>query len=103
MPIQLKINIVGGSGAASFDPSNLAASPRDQIFWSNSTSEAHWPGLVDDQSPLDADQKKKYFMPNQIAPNGDVSQTFSPTVAATFKYKCSVHPDRNEVGTVTVS
>lgn len=101
MPIQLKINIVG-SGTASFDPSNLAASARDQIFWSNGTAEPHWPGLVDDQSPLTPDQKKKYFMPNQIAPNGDVSQVFSPSEAATFTYKCSVHPDRNEVGTITV-
>jgi plastocyanin len=81
-----------------FDPPDLPAQPLDQIFWTNNDpDEAHWPGLLDDEGNID----KTFFMPNQIAPNGDVSATFAPTAAATFKYACSLHPE--EQGTITVT
>lgn len=100
MPNQRKINIrpaMGGPPNAGFDPDELAAQTRDQIFWSNRDKVAHWPGLLNDDGSIDA----TFFMPNQIAPDGDVSPIFSPSAPATFKYACSLHPD--EQGTITVT
>ena len=100
MPITLKINInknTQPSPPAKFDPNPLAASARDQIFWTNNDSVAHWPGLLKDDGSVD----QMSIMPNQIAPNGDTSQSFSPSSAATLKYACSIHP--TEQGTINVT
>jgi len=95
MPIQLKISIKRvPSTQVTFDPNPLAASARDQIFWTNIDNVPHWPGLL-----LSADGKTinpTFFMPNQIAQNGDSSAVFSPAVGATLNYACSLH--KNEQG-----
>jgi plastocyanin len=102
MPFQWKIAIDMNTQAVSprvvFDPPDLQAKVLDQIFWvNNDPSEAHWPGLLKDDGTID----ETFFMPNQIAPNGDVSATFAPSVPATYTYACSLHPD--EQGTITVT
>lgn len=101
MPFQRRIDIDpnpdGDSPRAVFDPDPLEANPRDQIFWTNNDGEAHWPGRLNDDGSID----RTFFMPNQIAPNGDVSAIFSPSAPATFEYACSLHPD--ERGTIQVT
>lgn len=102
MPFQEKIaiekNTQGDSPRAVFAPDPLAVGVLDQVFWSNQDSEPHWPGLLkDDGKTID----KEFFMPNQIAPNGDVSAIFAFSKAGTFKYACSLHPD--ETGTIEVT
>ena len=100
MPIQRKITInhnsQGPSPRATFAPNPLAAKTRDQIFWTNKDSVAHWPGLLKHDGTINT----TFFMPNQIAPN-DSSQSFSPTVPSLFTYACSLHP--GEQGTITVT
>lgn len=95
--ITIEKNTQGGSPAAVFSPDPLAASVRDQIFWSNRDSEPHWPGLVKNGGTID----ETFFMPNQIAPNGDVSPIFAFSTTGTFEYACSLHPD--ETGTIEVT
>lgn len=103
MPFQWNIAINknpqdGTSPRVVFEPDPLQASVRDQICWTNNDdSEAHWPGLLQDDGKID----ETFFMPNQIAPNGDSSATFAPSQPASFKYACSLHPD--EQGTITVT
>jgi len=99
MPIQLQINIdpTGTTPRANFDPTPLAASARDQIFWTNNDSEPHWPGLKNTDGTINT----TFFMPNQIAPDGDVSPIFSPSVADSLPYACSLHPDEEGVINVT--
>ena len=105
MPMQRKISIettssenyYEGAPRAFFDPDPLEAKTQDQIFWTNYDTEAHWPGRLLQDGPID----KTYFMPNQIAPNGDSSSSFSPSTARTLTYACSLHPD--EQGTIIVS
>lgn len=101
MPILRKITInknkQGPSPRATFAPNPLAAKTRDQIFWTNKDRVAHWPGLLNDDKTINT----TFFMPNKIAPNGDSSHTFSPTVPGSFTYACSIHPD--EQGTITVT
>jgi len=88
MPPQRRIainkNPQGPSPLAVFNPNPLQAEPRDQIFWANFDSVAHWPDLVS----------------NPIAPGG-TSEIFAPSAPATFKYTCSLHPD--EEGTIIVT
>ena len=100
MPIQLKINInknTQPSPLVTFDPNPLAASARDQIFWTNHDGVPHWPGLLNPDNTINT----TFFMPNQIAQNGDTSPSFSPSSAMTLKYACSIHP--NEQGTINVT
>lgn len=95
--IDINKNPEGSSPRVVFDPDPLEAKTRDQIFWTNNDSEAHWPGLVNEDGTID----KTFFMPNQIAPNGDTSAIFAPAAPATFEYACSLHPD--ERGSITVT
>lgn len=103
MPFQWRIainkNAEGASPGVVFKPNPLQAKAGDQIFWANNDdSQPHWPGLLRADGTIDA----TFFMPNQIAPNGDVSQTFSPTNSnQDFEYACSLHP--GEQGTITVT
>jgi plastocyanin len=99
MPNQQQININKSptTGNVTFNPNPLAAKTRDQIFWTNNDSVAHWPGLLNADGTINT----TFFMPNQIAPNGDTSASFSPTVAGTFNYACSLHPSLK--GTITVT
>ena len=100
MPIQLKISIdknVQPPPGVTFTPKSLPASIGDQIFWTNNDSVAHWPGLLKSDGTIDA----TFFMPNQIAPDGDTSPIFGSGAAFTFKYACSIHPD--EQGDIIVS
>ena len=95
---QININPSGhDSPRALFDPETLAANARDQIFWTNNDSVAHWPG------PKDANGKVEPtgFFPNQIAPDGDTSPSWSPTASGSFPYGCSLHPDEEGVINVT--
>jgi plastocyanin len=98
MPIQLKISInrPPASRQVTFAPNPLAASTRDQIFWTNNDSVPHWPGLLlsDDGKTINP----TFFIPNQIAQNGDSSAIFCPTVGdTTFKYACSLHKNAQGV------
>lgn len=93
MPFQEKISIEkntqGDSPRAVFAPDPLDVKVLDQVFWSNQDSEPHWPGLVQDDGTID----ETFFMPNQIAPDGDSSAIFAFSKAGTFEYACSLHPD----------
>jgi plastocyanin len=102
-PVQRQININTNTGVASpgviFDPSPLAANTRDQIFWTNNDTKPHWPGLLNADGTINT----TFFMPNQIAEDGDTSPIFSPGNATTFTYKCSIAGHDNETGTITVT
>lgn len=96
MAIQLKISInkkVPSPPLVTFAPNPLAASPLDQIFWTNNDSVPHWPGLLN----ADGTVNKTFFMPNQIAQDGDSSPIFSPSAPASFKYACSLHKNNQGV------
>jgi plastocyanin len=84
------------SGPAQFAPPSLGAAPGDQIVWSNGDHKAHWPGLLSNGTV-----NATFFMPNQIAPNS-TSSTFSPTVAGSYAYVCSVPGHQHEHGTIVV-
>ena len=94
-------NAPGASPGATFDPNPLAAQAMDQIFWTNNDSQPHWPGRLNSDGSIN----KTFFMPNQIAPNGDVSSVFSTVVPTTssdpLNYACSLHP--GETGSITIS
>lgn len=97
---QIRINPnPGGPVRVKFDPDPRAANPLDQIFWTNNDSVAHWPGLLNPDGTINA----TFFMPNQIAPNGDVSASFSAAQAFTYTYACSIAGHANEKGTIVVS
>lgn len=98
MPDQRQININAGV-PIKFDPNPLAANARDQIFWTNNDSQPHWPGLLNSDGTINT----TFFIPNQIAPNGDSSSIFSPSKAATLNYKCSIAGHENETGTINVT
>ena len=76
------------------------------MFWTNNDSQPHWPGLLKDGS-ID----ETFFMPNQIAGASDIgpssSSTFSPGVAGTLQYVCSLHCEAgqpcSEEGTIVVT
>lgn len=97
MPNQLPINIHRTAAGVTFNPNPLTANTRDQIFWTNGDNIPHWPGLLNSDGTINT----TFFMPNQIAGNGDTSASFSPSAPATFRYACSLHP--NETGTITVT
>jgi|ERR1700674_1505518 len=103
MPIQQQININKSGGGVTFSPSPLQANTRDQIFWTNNDSKPHWPGLLNSDGTINT----TFFMPNQIAENGDVSPIFSPSSptppGTPFTYKCSILGHENETGTITVT
>ena len=111
MAIQRKIRIYKDGEVVKFDPPVLEANPRDQIFWSNEDDAAHWPRLtaiVPDQPTLTDDQKRDFFMTNQIAGNS-VSSIFAPAPFATgvtevtFDYDCSLAGHSGEKGKITVT
>jgi plastocyanin len=86
----------------SFDPSPLDVEVGDQVFWTNNDSQPHWPGLKNPDGSID----KTFFMENQIAPDSS-SPTFSPGVAGTLEYVCSLHCEVgqpcSEEGTIEVT
>lgn len=81
----------------SFVPAAVTVTVRDTIFWTNNDSVAHWPGLLNDDGSI----VEKFFIPNQIAPNGDVSASFGSGQPDSFKYECSLHRGQGEEGTIT--
>ena len=100
MAIQRKISIdpnPQGPPNIKFNPKSLAANALDQIFWINNDSQPHWPGLKNPDGTIEKD----FFMPNQIAPDGDVSPIFAPSKADEFTYVCSLHPDEQGIIKVT--
>lgn len=96
---QISINPAHGTPRVEFDPDPRDARVFDQIFWTNNDTVAHWPGLLNSDDTIDA----TFFMPNQIAPNGDTSPTFafSNPAADPIRYACSLHPD--EKGEIKVT
>jgi plastocyanin len=98
MPIQRQININKSGGGIAFSPATLNANTSDQIFWTNNDDKPHWPGLADGTGKV---TNPTFFMPNQIAPNGDTSPIFSASTGNTFQYACSLHP--NETGSIKVT
>ncbi|SRR5260221_3759984 len=99
MGIPRQININSSNGTVTFDPSVRDANILDQIFWTNNDkTQPHWPGLADSTGKV---TNPTFFMPNQIAPNGDTSPIFSPSNPATYQYACSLHP--NEKGTIKIT
>jgi plastocyanin len=94
MPFSWTINI--NSHPVRFEPNPLqSVGTGDQVVWANNDNLAHWPGLLNDDGTTD----KTFFMHNQIAANS-TSPAFSPGVAATLNYVCSLHPD--EKGSIQV-
>jgi hypothetical protein len=98
MPIQRRITIKtappGSSPRVTFDPNPLQAGQMDQIFWSNDDTQPHWPGVPGNPT---------YFMPNQIAPGGDVSPVFSTVTSGTINYVCSLPGHQNESGSIVIA
>jgi len=97
----LKIDInpnPGGNPRVKFDPDPLQANTLDQIFWTNNDSQPHWPGLLKADHTID----KTFFMPNQIAQDGNTSTVFSPSQAGTLNYQCSLEGHQNETGSIVV-
>jgi plastocyanin len=84
----------------SFDPSPLPVEVGDQIFWTNNDSQPHWPGLKNADGSID----NEFFVPYAIA-GDDSSEIFSPGVAGTLEYVCSIHrdPPCSEAGTIVVT
>jgi len=102
MANQWKINInpnPQGTPRVKFDPDPRNANPLDQISWTNNDTVAHWPGLLNADGSINA----TFFMPNQIAPNGDVSPSFAAAQAFTYTYACSLPGHANEKGTIQVT
>jgi plastocyanin len=97
MPNQSQIKITRSSAVVTFSPNPLAAVARDQIFWTNDDNTPHWPGLLNSDGTINT----TFFMPNQIAGNGDTSAIFTPSTPTTYQYVCSLHPD--EKGSIVVS
>lgn len=102
--IIIKTAAPGASPRVTFDPNPLQANPADQIFWTNNDSQPHWPGRLKADGTIDT----TFFMPNQIAPDGDVSAVFSTIVKSDpndpdtlLNYACSLHPP--EKGSITIS
>ena len=92
--IIIKPNAPGASPRVSFDPNPLKANPADQIFWTNTDTQPHWPGLPGNPT---------FFMSNQIAPGGDVSPVFSTIVDGTLTYVCTIAGHQNETGSIVIS
>jgi plastocyanin len=97
MPNQSQIKITRVAGVVTFSPNPLAVVALDQIFWTNDDNTPHWPGLLNSDGTINT----TFFMPNQIAGNGDASPVFSPSTPITYQYVCSLHP--TEKGTIVVS
>jgi plastocyanin len=97
MPNQLQIKITKVAAVVTFSPNPQPAVAMDQIFWTNNDDTPHWPGLLNGDGTINT----TFFMPNQIAGNGDTSPIFAPSTAITYQYVCSLHP--NEKGTIVVS
>jgi len=98
MPFTWTISINKGPGhGVVFSPNPLPnVAPGDQIIWANNDTIPHWPGLVNEDGTID----KTFFMPNPIAKDS-TSPTFSPGVATTLNYACSLHAGEN--GSIQVS
>ena len=102
--LERRVGVAPSPPKVSFEPSPLDVEVGDQIFWTNNDSQPHWPGLLKDGS-ID----ETFFMDNQIAGASDMgassSQTFSPGVAGTLEYVCSIHrePPCSEAGTIEVT
>ena len=98
--LQRRISVDPSPPEVSFDPSSLPVEPGDQIFWTNNDSQPHWPGLKREDGSID----ETFFMEYQIA-GDDSSATFSPGVAGTLQYVCSIHrdPPCSEAGAIEVT
>jgi len=102
MANQWQININKNPQApplVTFSPNPRPAKTLDLIFWTNNDTVAHWPGLVN----ADGSINTTFFMPNQIAPNGDQSQAFSTAQAFTYNYACSIAGHTGETGSIVVT
>jgi plastocyanin len=101
MPFQwnIEINLNPQSPPrVTFDLNPLPAVVLDQIFWTNNDpDEPHWPGKLNNDGSIE----EAFFIPNKIAPKGDVSATWAPTVAGTIDYACSLHS--GETGKIIVN
>ena len=97
--IIIKGNAPGASPRVTFDPNPLQANQADQIFWTNNDTQAHWPGRKNADGSINA----TFFMPNQIAPGGDVSAVFSTIVSGTQNYVCSLPGHQNETGSIVIA
>ena len=99
--LERRVSVAPSPPKVSFEPSPLDVEVGDQIFWTNNDSQSHWPGLLKDGS-ID----ETFFMLNQIA-GASSSPIFSPGVAGTLQYVCSLHCKAgqpcNEAGTIVVT
>jgi plastocyanin len=98
-PITITTKPGGGSPRITFSPDPLQAKEADQIFWTNNDTQPHWPGRKNDDGTIN----KTFFMPNQIAPNGNTSPVFSTIVAGTLNYICTIDGHQNETGSIVIS
>ncbi len=102
--LQRRVSVDPSPQKVSFDPSPLAVEVGDQIFWTNNDSQPHWPSRIvrNEDGSMTIDQTS--FMEYQIA-GGESSDTFSPGVAETIEYVCSLQrePPCSEAGTIEVT
>jgi plastocyanin len=89
-----------GPTSVKFTPDPRPLKTLDLVFWvNNDPRQPHWPGLLKDDGTIDT----TFFIPNQIAPNGDVSATFAAAQPFTYNYICSIPGHANEKGTIVVT
>jgi plastocyanin len=98
--LERRVSVDPSPPKVSFEPSPLDVEVGDQIFWTNNDSQPHWPGLKSADGSID----NEFFVPYAIA-GDDTSEIFSPGVAGTLEYVCSIHrdPPCSEAGTIVVT
>ncbi|HEV3076528.1 MAG TPA: hypothetical protein VHB47_19040 [Thermoanaerobaculia bacterium] len=98
MANNIKILIQEQNGVTSYTPPSVDASYGDLIFWSNDTTQAHW--------PMPRGGNRDAWLPYQIpgrAP-GQVPATSDSLALAkgAYQYVCANHPDE-QGGSIKVS
>jgi plastocyanin len=94
----IKIEQAPGQTPATFNPSSLTVAPGDLIFWSNHTSDPHWPAPAGQAESTWFEYQIPGKLPGQPAPT---SPQISFASATTISYVCALNPQMT--GTITVS
>jgi plastocyanin len=99
MPQTWKISIDEAPGQPGvFNPSSLTVAAGDLIFWSNDTSDAHWPAPAGQPEDTWFSYQIPGKLPDQPAP---ASPQISFPSATQVNYVCALHPQMTGVIIVT--
>jgi plastocyanin len=105
MPFNLTVRIEGQIGEpANFVPQDLTpVKVNDTVSWGNDTLEEHQPWPTDSHGNL-LPGPPTPFLSNRIPAKSPSNFTWTVNVPAgtTIRYRCAVHPERNEVGSIEV-